>query len=194
MPVATPPAPGPVASSAAGDGSARPDAPSAVNPAGDAEPAREASAPSPSRAPAATSEQRTSPAATSGQFPAGRTAPLDEATAAQAFREAVALFNQARYWHAHEGWESLWRAADEKDRNFYQGLIQIAAGLLHLQRRNSRGAINKLSEGIEKLRPYEPKYRGIVVDELVARADRILGDLQAGGRPYLIPPVIRSVD
>lgn len=193
-PVATAPGPTPPAANPSGDGSARRETAAPVNVGGGSQAARKAPDPSPTRPPAASSEERTSPAATSAQFPAGRTAPLDEATAQQAFREAVALFNQARYWHAHEGWETLWRAADEKDRNFYQGLIQIAAGLLHLQRRNSRGATNKLSEGIEKLRPYEPKYRGIVVDELVARADRILGDLQAGGRPYLIPPVIRFVD
>ncbi|MDQ3879989.1 MAG: DUF309 domain-containing protein, partial [Chloroflexota bacterium] len=120
-------------------------------------------------------------------------AALDGADLERIYRRSVALFNQARYWHAHEGWEILWRAADERDRNFYQGLIQIAAGLLHLQRRNARGARNKLSEGIDKLRPYQPKYRSIVVDELVARAARILGELEAGGMPYLVPPVIRLV-
>ena len=44
----------------------------------------------------------------------------------------------------------------------------LAAGLLHLQRRNGRGARNKLSEGIAKLRKYEPTHRGIVLTELVA--------------------------
>ncbi|MFN2483453.1 MAG: cob(I)yrinic acid a,c-diamide adenosyltransferase [Candidatus Limnocylindria bacterium] len=118
---------------------------------------------------------------------------LDEAEVDRIFSRSVALFNQARYWHAHEGWEILWRAADERDRDFYQGLIQIAAGLLHLQRRNARGARNKLSEGIARLSPYQPKYRGIVVDELVARASTLLGELEAGGMPYLVPPVIRLV-
>ena len=65
----------------------------------------------------------------------------------------MALFNGARYWHAHEAWETLWRAAEEQDRDFYQGLIQVAAGLLHLQRRNARGARNKLAEGVARLRP-----------------------------------------
>ena len=126
--------------------------------------------------------------------PRGRTAPLDPFDAERLFREGVALFNGARYWHAHEAWETLWRAAEDKDRDFYQGLIQIAAGLLHLQRRNTRGARNKLSEGLVKLRRYQPAHRGIFVNELIGAANRILGQLAAGYMPHLIPPVIRFVD
>ena len=106
----------------------------------------------------------------------------------------MALFNGVRYWHAHEAWETLWRAADEEDRDFYQGLIQVAAGLLHLQRRNARGARNKLSEGLAKLKKYEPAYRDLAISELVARSHLILEDLNEGLLPYLIPPVLRFVE
>jgi predicted metal-dependent hydrolase len=99
-----------------------------------------------------------------------------------------------RYWHAHEAWETLWRAAPDEERDVYQGLIQLAAGLLHLQRRNQRGARNKLAEGIEKLRKFQPTHHGIVINELVGRGERILEDLNAGIVPYLIPPVIRYVE
>ena len=117
---------------------------------------------------------------------------LDDAEVERIFGRGVALFNQARYWHAHEAWELLWRAADERDRDFYQGLIQVAAGLLHLQRRNRRGARNKLREGIEKLTPYQPKFRGIVVVELVTRARTILEEIEEGAMPYLVPPTIKA--
>ena len=124
----------------------------------------------------------------------GRTPALDPFEADRLFRYGVALFNGARYWHAHEAWETLWRAADDKDRDFYQGLIQIAAGLLHLQRRNARGARNKLSEGLVKLRRYEPAHRGIFVNELIGAANRVIGQLDAGYVPHLISPVIRFVE
>lgn len=120
--------------------------------------------------------------------PAPPSEPIDAAEADRIFRRAVALFNQVRYWHAHEEWERLWRAAGDEDRDFYQGLIQIAAGLLHLQRRNARGARNKLSEGLAKLHRFQPRYRDIVVDELIVTATRILDELEAGGMPYLAPP------
>lgn len=126
--------------------------------------------------------------------PGGRTEALDPVTAERVFREAVALFNGVRYWHAHESWETLWRAAADEDRDFYQGLIQVAAGLLHLQRRNLRGARNKLSEGLAKLRPYQPAHRGIFVNELIGEARRLLDDLERGHLPYLISPVIRFTE
>ena len=124
----------------------------------------------------------------------GRTAPLEPDEAERLFRNAVSLFNGVRYWHAHEAWETLWRASPDEERNFYQGLIQVAAGLLHLQRRNLRGSRAKLSEGLDKLRPYQPAHQGIFVNELIGEAQRLLDDLERGHLPYLIPPVIRFTE
>jgi predicted metal-dependent hydrolase len=124
----------------------------------------------------------------------GRTPPIDPAEAGRLFREGVALFNGVRYWHAHEAWETVWRAAPDDERDFYQGLIQVAAGLLHLQRRNLRGARNKLAEGLDKLRRYEPAHQGVFVNELVGEARRLLHDLEGGHLPYLISPVIRFTE
>jgi Domain of unknown function (DUF309) len=132
--------------------------------------------------------------AASDRAPAGRTEPLDPAEADRLFRRGIALFNGVRYWHAHEAWETMWRAAPDEERDFYQGLIQVAAGLLHLQRRNLRGARNKLAEGLEKLQPYQPAHQGVFVNELIGEARRILDDLEGGFLPYLIPPIIRFTD
>ena len=136
---------------------------------------------------------RTDPTAP-GELPPGRTPPLDARDADRLFRRGVSLFNGVRYWHAHEAWETLWLAADDDERPFYQGLIQIAAGLLHLQRRNGKGARTKLREGIEKMRVFQPVHRGILVTELMGQGGRLLAELDEGQLPYLIPPVIRFVD
>jgi predicted metal-dependent hydrolase len=127
-------------------------------------------------------------------LPRGRTPALDPTEAEAIFRRGISLFNGARYWHAHEEWETLWRAAPDAERDFYQGLIQVAAGLLHLERKNRRGARTKLAEGLAKLRPYQPAHQGVFVNELIGEARRILDDLEAGYLPYLIPPVIRFTD
>src|SRR5215210_5054094 len=101
------------------------------------------------------------PVAAEPAQPRGRTPPLDPQQQHELFQRGVALFNGVRYWHAHEAWETLWRAAPDEERDFYQGLIMVAAGLLHLQRRNLRGARNKLAEGVARLRPFMPTHRGI---------------------------------
>ena len=54
------------------------------------------------------------------------------------------LFDEAKFWHAHEAWEDLWndlkrRAASQHEILLVQGLIQTAALLLHHQRRNVGG-------------------------------------------------------
>jgi hypothetical protein len=128
------------------------------------------------------------------ELPRGRTPPLDPKEQHELLHRGVALFNGLRYWHAHEAWETLWRAADDDNRDFYQGLIMVAAGLLHLQRRNARGARNKLAEGLAKLRKYEPTHRGLVLTELIAKCTLTLSDLNEGRLPYLIPPVLRFVE
>lgn len=119
---------------------------------------------------------------------------LDPARFEEMIDTGVALFNAARYWHAHEVWEEVWLAAEPDEKPFFQGLIQVAAGLLHLQRRNARGARNKLAEGLARLEAFQPVHRGIFVNELVGRATATLQELNEGQLPYLIPPVIRVVD
>jgi uncharacterized protein len=146
------------------------------------------------QAPAEPAPSEALPEASAEARPRGRTASLDPAEAERLFRNAVAVFNGVRYWHAHEAWETLWRAAPDDERDFYQGLIQVAAGLLHLQRRNLRGARNKLTEGLDRLAPYTPAHQGIFVNELIGEARRLLDDLERSHLPYLIPPVIRFTE
>lgn len=57
-------------------------------------------------------------------------------TPAQAdqFAAGIALFNEGRYWHAHEAWEEIWKEHPEDGRIFFQGLIQLAAGFHQLNR------------------------------------------------------------
>src|SRR2546427_8298196 len=50
------------------------------------------------------------------------------------------LFNAGEYWPAHEALETVWRSIiSDAAAPVWQGLIQAAAGLLHLQRGNRDG-------------------------------------------------------
>lgn len=50
------------------------------------------------------------------------------------FREFVDLFNREKFFEAHEVLESLWRATHDTDKDFYQGLIQLAAAMVHVRK------------------------------------------------------------
>jgi predicted metal-dependent hydrolase len=87
----------------------------------------------------------------------------------------IELFNQGRYWDAHEAWEEAWMPDRHgPDRGFYKGLIQVAAGNLHYLRRNRRGAHNKWTTGAAHLRPYLPSHHDLDLEPLVHHVDELL--------------------
>jgi uncharacterized protein len=106
----------------------------------------------------------------------------------------IELFNEGRYWEAHEAWEEAWMPDRYgPDRGFYKGLIQVAAGCLHYQRHNRRGANNKWRSGAEYLRPYLPRHRGVELTPVVERVDELLAALDGERWPEgLELPLIRE--
>jgi predicted metal-dependent hydrolase len=62
-----------------------------------------------------------------------------------------AAFNRGEFFEAHELWEDVWRGLAGGERLLVQGLIQIAAGLHHLQRGRTRPAARLLARGARKL-------------------------------------------
>jgi len=105
--------------------------------------------------------------------------------------EGIGLFNRGSYWEAHEAWEHAWMP-DRKgvDAGFYKGLIQIAAGCLHYQRHNRRGAVNKWKSGTGYLRPYLPEHHEVLLAPLIASVDGYLEAMNAGEWPALEMPAI----
>lgn len=55
------------------------------------------------------------------------------------FEKGCLLFDTEQYFEAHEEWETLWNLADGARNAYLQGLIQVAAGLVHAQRGNWNG-------------------------------------------------------
>jgi uncharacterized protein len=96
----------------------------------------------------------------------------------QAFWQGVEEFNRQEFYACHDTLEALWMEATQTDKNFYQGILQIAVGCYHLGNHNWRGAVILLGEGIRRLRDYEPVYEGIEVERLVEESARLLKALQ----------------
>jgi predicted metal-dependent hydrolase len=91
-----------------------------------------------------------------------------------------AAFNRGEYFLAHELWEEVWRAVGDADeRRDLQGLIQIAAGLHHLQQHRTAPAVGLLRKGLQKLSPRRQDQ--LQVDRLAGQVARLLVELEAPG-------------
>lgn len=111
-------------------------------------------------------------------------APSDS-SAADPYREGIRLFEQSKYWHAHEEWEACWRAAAEPERTFYQGIIQTAAALVHWQRGNPRGLRLNWAKARPKLLALPPQMLGLDLRALIADMDRFVIAGASGAPPRL---------
>jgi hypothetical protein len=80
--------------------------------------------------------------------------------------EGLRCFHAGAFFEAHEHWESVWLAAQEPEKTFLQGLIQVAAALHHYQRGNCLGAVSLLQSALRRLDRYPATYAGIAVAPL----------------------------
>lgn len=94
------------------------------------------------------------------------------------FWQGIAQFNQEQFYACHDTLEALWLEASESQKNFYQGILQIAVGCYHLSNYNWRGAVILLGEGSRRLRDYQPECEGIDVTGLIESSYQLLQALQ----------------
>jgi predicted metal-dependent hydrolase len=103
-------------------------------------------------------------------------------------KKGIRLFNEKRYFEAHEEWEHAWRAMGEGDeKKFFQGLIMAAASLYHYVRRECRGAVVMLDRCVALLERGVDRHREIRIAEFIES----LGDLRknvVGECAFVLPP------
>jgi hypothetical protein len=109
----------------------------------------------------------------------------------ESLRNAVTLFNDARYaefQNALEAFTSGTRAASE--RRFYTLLNNVSEGLLRLSDGDLREAEELVADGLRKLDPFRPRFRGLNVDDFREDLQRLLAeirDAREGRRAELAP-------
>lgn len=115
------------------------------------------------------------------------------------YLDGIEHFNRGEYFDSHEVWEELWIAESGEDRRFYQGLIQAAVALYHLENGNPVGSRKLVDSSGAYLQPYRPQHRGLDVDALLQAVRRCFnanlparsdgpGDLEARPKIRLQPP------
>ena len=86
------------------------------------------------------------------------------------FIEGCNLFNDGKFWHAHEAWEDLWKSlkplGKKVETDAVQGIIQIAALLYNYERKKIRGVVNMASKLLVRLSDVEHGIWGVDVSKL----------------------------
>ncbi len=95
--------------------------------------------------------------------------------------EGITLFNDRKFWHAHEAWERDWLVAEGDEKIFLQGLIQLAAAYHHVQRRTYSGGVRLFDAALEKLSRVSTGFFGVDRSEAVARAAEHRQRIARGG-------------
>jgi hypothetical protein len=90
-------------------------------------------------------------------------------------REGVELFNQERFWEAHEVLEEIWHPATGADRDIIQGLILTAAALVHYQKNEQAVCISILGRAREKLDARD-HFKSVDIERLRTGIEQILKD------------------
>jgi len=80
--------------------------------------------------------------------------------------EGLRCFHSGAFFEAHEHWEAVWLAAQEPEKTFLQGIIQVAASFHHFQRGNRLGTISLLRSALRRLDKYPEVFAGIVLAPL----------------------------
>jgi len=92
--------------------------------------------------------------------------------------EGIRLFNERKFYEAHEELEHEWHAERRPLRKLYQGILQIGVGFHHARGGNHKGALLLLTDGIDKVSGFVPSCQGIDTARLVRESqvclDRII--------------------
>lgn len=81
-----------------------------------------------------------------------------------AIKRGIFYFNEERFWEAHEVLEGVWKQCQEGERDLVQGLILVAAALVHYQKAENSICLSILGRAIEKLARSDGHYHGINMD------------------------------
>lgn len=118
----------------------------------------------------------------------------DPASEEDALERGIAHFNAGRFFQAHEMWEFAWHPSPEPDRDFWQGITQVAVGFTHFQRGNPTGAMTLLDRGATKLEKYGKVYKTLPVAMIASAARAAHKEIERDGMEASpVPPTIERV-
>ena len=98
----------------------------------------------------------------------------EEMSKGDAIKDGISYFNDERFWECHEAFESVWKKCYEEERDLVQGIILVAASLVHYQKNENEICISILNRALKKLVNASGQYHNIDVDGLRNKVNEII--------------------
>src|SRR5918996_1601051 len=92
----------------------------------------------------------------------------------KAIKRAVQLFNDERYWEAHETLEYVWKNATGTEKEILNGIILIAAAFVHDEKDEQNVCISILQRARKKLDRASGIYHGIDTNRIAQMISEII--------------------
>ena len=67
-------------------------------------------------------------------------------------QEAIDLFNNQKWYEAHDAFEDIWNDLVGDERQIVQGILQVSVSQFHLNKGNINGAMILLGEGLGRIK------------------------------------------
>ena len=107
------------------------------------------------------------------------------------FFNALNLFNNQKWYEAHDAFEDIWNTLDGDERQIIQGILQVSVSQFHLSKGNLNGATILLGEGLGRIKTRTNINLGIDLESFCKCLEKLLKKLQfkeelnENDKPYL---------
>ena len=91
---------------------------------------------------------------------------------------ALNLFNNQKWYEAHDAFEEIWNSVDGDERQVIQGILQVSVSQFHLSKGNLNGATILLGEGLGRIKTRTKINLGIDLESFCRCLEDLLRKLQ----------------
>ena len=108
------------------------------------------------------------------------------------FLDALNLFNNQKWYEAHDAFEDIWNTLEGDERQIIQGILQVSVSQFHLSKGNLNGATILMGEGLGRIKNRTNIDLGIDLESFCLSLEKLLRKLQykevlnESDKPYLV--------
>lgn len=102
----------------------------------------------------------------------------------EALKRAKQYFNDEKYWECHEVLEGVWKKTHEGEKDLVQGIILVAAALVHYQKNENDICLSIMKRAMEKLSSASGVYHDMDMDKFRKTTEKMISSKNI--EPFMI--------